>query len=463
MMERIDFYKNAREILANPIIVNAVQKATAYALSKRLQTISRIPNFESLRDKAREAKEKIISNFENYLDQFKKNARKNGFIVHEAKDAEEARNIVYEIFKKHDVKTVVSSKSMTQEEIEINPFLESKGIVKYETDLGEFIIQIAKQKPSHITAPAIHMTRKEIAELFHKKLGMEYTEDPEEITYFARRFLREKYFKANAGMSGVNFLIADTGSFVVVENEGNARMSTTLPPLHVAVTGIEKLIPSIKDFPNFIKILAPSSTGQHQTVYTSIFSTVGKGREVHIILVDNGRRKMLADPVLKEALMCIRCGGCSNVCPIFQLLGGHAYGSVYSGPIGIIWTYAIFGHNVAKDLPFASTLCGACHEICPIRINIPRILLHLRHRVVEREGGPFAERMLVDIWKKIMTDPAINKVGFKIASKAQVLFEKDEKIRNLPWILSRWTEWKDIDPIPGKSFRELWKEKLRNS
>ncbi len=462
-MERIDFYKNARRILSNPVIVNAVQKATSHALAKRLDTISRIPDFESLRDKARAAKEEIITNFEDYLEKFKQNAKRNGFIVHEAKDAEEAKDIVYEIFSKHNVKTVVSSKSMTQEEIEINPFLESKGIVKYETDLGEFIIQIAKQKPSHITAPAIHMTRKEIAQLFHDKLGMEYTEDPEEITYFARRFLREKYFKADAGMSGANFLIADTGSFVVVENEGNARMSTTLPKLHVAVTGIEKLIPSIKDFPNFIKILAPSSTGQHQTVYTNIFSTVGKGREVHIVLIDNGRRKMLADPVLREALMCIRCGGCSNVCPIFQLLGGHAYGSVYSGPIGIIWTYAIFGHNVAKDLPFASTLCGACHEICPVRINIPKILLHLRHRVVEKEGGPFGERMLVDLWGRIMTNPTANKVSFKIASKAQIFFERDRKIRNLPWILSRWTEWKDIDPIPGKSFRELWKERQKNS
>ncbi len=461
-MERIDFYKNARRILANPVIVNAVQRATSHALAKRRETISRIPNFESLRDKARAAKEEIISNFEGYLGKFKQNAQKNGFIVHEAGDAEEARRILYEIFEKHQVKTVVSSKSMTQEEIGVNSFLESKGIVKYETDLGEFIIQIAGQKPSHITAPAIHMTRKEIAQLFHKKLGMKYTEDPEEITYFARKFLREKYFKADAGMSGANFLIADTGSFVVVENEGNARMSTTLPPLHVAVTGIEKLIPSIKDFPNFIKILAPSSTGQHQTVYTNIFSTVGKGREVHIILIDNGRRKMLADPVLKEALMCIRCGGCSNVCPIFQLLGGHAYGSVYSGPIGIVWTYAIFGHDVAKDLPFASTLCGACYEICPVRINIPRILLHLRQRIVSKEGGPFAEKLLVDLWKNIMTNPTLNRLGFGIASRAQIIFEKDKKIRYLPWILSRWTEWKDLDPVPKKSFRELWKEKQKN-
>jgi len=457
-MEKIDFRKNVIKILSDPVVVNAVQRATAHALEKRLETISRIPDFEELRDRAREAKEKVISRFEDYLSQFKENAKKNGFIVHEAGNADEARNIILEILRSHDARTVVSSKSMTQEEIEINPFLEAHGITKFETDLGEFIIQVAGQKPSHITAPAIHLTRREIAKLFSEKLGMDYTEDPEEITKFARRFLREKYFKADAGMSGANFLIADTGSFVVVENEGNARMSTTLPGIHIAVTGIEKLIPGFRDLPVFLKILAPSSTGQRQTVYTNIFSTVSPGREVHIVLIDNGRRRMLKDPVLKEALMCIRCGGCSNVCPIFQLVGGHAYGSVYSGPIGIIWTYAIFGHEVAKDLPFASTLCGACKEICPVRIDIPRILLELRRRVVEKEGGRFAEKILVETWSKLMTKPFLNRVGFSIASKLQSVFVKDNRIKGLPFILSEWTKYKDLEPLSGKTFREQWKK-----
>ncbi len=459
MMKKIDFRENVKRILSDPVVVNAVQHATLHALEKRAETISRIPDFEDLRDRARAAKEKIINDFEKYLDLFKENARRNGFVVHEAQDAEEARQIILKILKKHGARTVVSSKSMTQEEIEINPFLESHGITKYETDLGEFIIQVAGQKPSHITAPAIHLTRKEIAKLFHEKLGMDYTEDPEEITNFARRFLRKKYFEADAGMSGANFLIADTGSFVVVENEGNARMSTTLPDIHIAVTGIEKLIPSIQDLPAFLKILAPSSTGQRQTVYTNIFSRVSEGREVHIVLLDNGRQEMLNDPVLKEALMCIRCGGCSNVCPIFQLVGGHAYGSVYSGPIGIIWTYAIFGHEVAKDLPFASTLCGACREICPVRIDIPRILLELRRRVIEKEGGRFGEKILVNAWAELMTKPFLNRTGFGIAAKIQAIFKKDDKIKSLPSVLSAWTRFKDLEPLVGKTFRELWKER----
>ncbi len=458
-MKKINFYENARKILSNPTVVEAVQKATMHALEKRRQTIARIPDFEELRDKARTAKEEILRDFDGYLEKFKENARKNGFVIHEAGDAREAREIILQIFKERNVKLAVSSKSMTQEEIEINPFLEAHGIKKYETDLGEFIIQIAHQKPSHITAPAIHLTRREIARLFNEKLGMEYTEEPEELTKFARNYLRKKYFEADAGMSGANFLIADTGSFVVVENEGNARMSTTLPPLHVAVTGIEKLIPSIKDLPVFLKILAPSSTGQHQTVYTNIFSQASKDHEVHIVLIENGRRRMLNDPVLREALMCIRCGGCSNVCPIFQLVGGHAYGSVYSGPIGIIWTYAIFGPDVAKELPFASTLCGACYEICPVRINIPRILLELRRRVIERTGGKLEEKALVGLWSQLMTKPVLNKLGFHLASKIQGIFKKDDKLTHLPFVFSNWTKWKDIEPFPGKSFRELWKER----
>ncbi len=455
----IDFRKNADRILKDPVVVNAVQRATLHALKKREETIERIPDFEDLRDRARLAKEKVIGDFENYLKLFKKNATENGFIVHEAGDAEEARNLILKILKAHGARTVVSSKSMTQEEIEINPFLESHGIKKYETDLGEFIVQVAGQRPSHITAPAIHLTRKEIARLFSEKLGMNYTEDPEEITNFARNFLRGKYFKADAGMSGANFLVADTGSFVIVENEGNARMSTTLPGVHIVVTGIEKLIPSIMDLPVFLKILAPSSTGQRQTVYTSIFSRAPEGREIHIVLIDNGRRRMLKDPILREALMCIRCGGCSNVCPIFQLVGGHAYGSVYSGPIGIIWTYAIFGHEVAKELPFASTLCGACREICPVRIDIPRILLELRRRVVEREGGRPGEKILINVWAGLMTEPFLNKIGFRVASKVQTVFKKGDKIKSLPSVLSSWTKFKDLEPLADKTFRELWKER----
>jgi L-lactate dehydrogenase complex protein LldF len=369
----------------------AVDKATQNAITKRNDKVDHIPYWEELRYKMHHIKRRTLENLDTHLIEFEKNCQKNNIHVHWAVDGQEANRIVLDLARKNNCKTVVKSKSLTTEEINLNSFLIDQQLEVLETDLGEYIVQLLGQIPSHLTAPALHLNRTDIGKLFHEKFGGTYTENPEELMQIARARLRRKFMAADMGISGANFAISSAGCFGVVENEGNARLSIGLAKIHVAVMGIEKILPDFEALACMLKLLPASSTGQKATVYVDIvggplFEQLQEGpSEVHIVLLDNGRSKILADPQLRESLFCIRCGACLNICPIYQQVGGHAYGWVYMGPIGAILIPQYLGLAVGRYAPFVSSLCGACYQTCPVRINIPHHLLKLRNRVVD--GG----------------------------------------------------------------------------
>ena len=443
MSKKIDFYTNVNIKLQDSANRSAILNATDRAVNKRDKVVAEIENFEELREIANKIKRAVVNNLQINLNKFIENAEKNDFIIHIAKDGDEAKEITHKILSKHNVKKLVKSKSMVSEEIELNDYLVSKGYQPYETDLGEYIIQIAGEKPSHITGPAIHKNRKEIAQLFNEKLGMEYTEDPEQITAFARKILREQFLTADAGVTGGNFLIIEDGSFILIENEANIRLTTTLPPLQISIIGIEKMIPKLTDLSTFLKLLPPSSTGQKITGYVNFIRKVNKGKEKHIILLDNNRKSILANKELNSALMCIKCGACANVCPVFQLVGGHPYDSPYSGSIGIPWTYFLYGEDKIGDLPYACTLCGACNEVCPAKINLTDMILEIRHNVADKSLS-LEEKGLIKLWSFLFGNRIINKISFTIAGYIQYLFAENGKIKNLPLILRKWTGARDI-------------------
>ncbi|HET7157760.1 MAG TPA: LutB/LldF family L-lactate oxidation iron-sulfur protein, partial [Burkholderiales bacterium] len=339
-----------------------------------------------------------------------------GATIHRARDAAEANSIICGLVQERNARVVVKSKSMTTEETHLNDALEAAGMQVVETDLGEYIIQLAKEPPSHIIAPAIHKTRQQIGALFTAELGMPPTDDVDQMTSTARATLRDRFAAADVGISGVNFAIAETGTIVIVENEGNIRLTTSLPRLHIAVMGIEKVIPRFADLDVFLKLLPRSGTGQRLTTYQSFITGTKRHPtdegpdEVHIVLLDNGRSRMLAHPVTRQSLACIRCGACLNACPVYQQVGGHAYGSVYPGPIGAVITPQLMGIEKAAQLPYASSLCGACREVCPVKIDIPRLLLHLRGEISPRKGS-LSERLAFKLWARVMTSPALYKMS----------------------------------------------------
>ena len=349
--------------------------------------------WEDWREQARRIKEHTIAHLDYYLAMLERNIRAAGGHVHFAGDAAQANAIVSEIARRAGVKTVTKSKSMVSEELGLNHVLEAQGIDVFETDLGEYIIQLAEETPSHLVAPALHKTRGQVAQLFAEQLGVPYSEDIEEMARIARVALRQKFLDADMGISGANFLVAETGSLVIITNEGNGRLCTSAPRIHVGLAGMEKVIPSLQDLAVFLRLLPRSATGQRITSYMSMATGPRRSEdedgpeEFHLVIVDNGRSRLLRDPVLRESLYCIRCGACLNVCPIYQRVGGHAYGWVYPGPIGSIVTPGLVGVAEAKDLPNASTLCGACRDACPVQINIPRMLLHLRHQQAESDDA----------------------------------------------------------------------------
>jgi len=332
--------------------------------------------------------------------------------------------------------------------------------------LGEYIVQLAKEKPSHILAPAVHKSKGDISILFAEKLGAANLVEAEELTVVARKRLREKFLNAGMGITGANFGVADTGTIVLVENEGNIRLSTSLPRIHVALMGIEKLVPSLDDLAIFLKVLARSASGQKMSSYVSLITGPRRpgeadgADEFHLIIIDNGRSRILADEEMRESLYCLRCGACLNVCPVYQKIGGHAYGSVYSGPIGSIITPAFAGLEKAKDLPFASTLCGACREICPVRIDIPRILLKLRSDWSEaraNEGGPsLVEKLAIKLWGLAMRHRSIYNFVFRMAAFFQAPMSEDGKISKLPFAFGGWTDYRDFPVLARKSFRSMW-------
>lgn len=465
----IDFRANARQV--PPRMPAAVQKATGRFLGIRAASVEALGQdlWEQLRQAGHDLRLHAISHLDHYLALLDTQVTKAGGRVHWAQDAAEARRIVLEIAGQHQVRRVVKSKSMATEEIGLNHALQDAGLRALETDLGEYVIQLAGQMPSHIIAPALHMTKEDIAALFHEKLGVDAPSDPKKLTEIARARLREEFLVADMGISGANFLVAETGTLVIVTNEGNGRLCTTVPPLHVAVVGIDKVVPDWESLNVLLKLLARSATGQKISTYTSFITgprhTKGEHgpREFHLILLDNGRGRIIADPVARETLLCIRCGACLNICPVYNHVGGHAYGWVYSGPIGAILTPQLLGTAVAASLPFASSLCGACAEICPVKIPIPEILLHLRHRVVE--GDAFAGAVVPPLVRAgarastlALRAPALYNLGSRVLKAIESPLRVDGWLPALPPPLNRWTM---VRPLPAfrADFRTWWRSR----
>ena len=445
------FDQNAKAALADSHLRGALKNATSLFGERRKAAAAGLANWEELRSEARGIKDDVLSHLDRYLEEFVRNAESRGAKVHWARDAAEANSIICGLATECKAQTVVKSKSMTTEETHLNAALEAAGMQVVETDLGEYIIQLADEPPSHIIAPAIHKTRGQIAKLFNAELGMPLTDDVARLTSTARATLRDRFAAADAGISGVNFAIAETGTIVVVENEGNIRLTTSLPRVHIAVMGIEKILPRFADLDVFLKLLPRSGTGQRLTTYQSFITGTKRqpgdeGPEaLHIVLLDNGRSRMLAHPVTRQSLACIRCGACLNACPVYQQVGGHAYGSVYPGPIGAVITPQLMGIQKAAQLPFASSLCGACREVCPVKIDIPRLLLHLRAEIAPRKGK-LSERLAFKMWAQVMMRPSLYKMSSVVGRIMQRFFP----------VAKAWTNGRDLRPIESKSFHELW-------
>jgi L-lactate dehydrogenase complex protein LldF len=450
---QIKFRENATAALADVHLRGALKNATSLFGERRKEAAAGLPNWEELRTQARAIKDEVLSDLDRYLKEFVRNAENRGAKIHWARDAAEANKIICGLARERQARVVVKSKSMTTEEIHLNNALEAAGMQVVETDLGEYIIQLADERPSHIIAPAIHKTRGQVSELFSAELGMPPTDDIAQMTQIARATLRDRFAAADVGISGVNFAIAETGTIVIVENEGNIRLTTSLPRMHIAVMGIEKVIPRFADLDVFLKLLPRSGTGQRLTTYQSFITGTKQHKtdegpdELHIVLLDNGRSRMLAHPVTRQSLACIRCGACLNVCPVYQQVGGHAYGSVYPGPIGAVITPQLMGIEKAAQLPYASSLCGACRDVCPVKIDIPQLLLHLRGEISPRKGS-FAERLAFKMWARVMMSPTLYRMG-SIAGRIMQRF--------MP-VSRAWTKGRDLRPIEAKSFHELWSD-----
>lgn len=457
------FKIHASENLADPRLRQTFRFATQHALGQRLKAIEQVPEWEALRQRAHQIKEETINNLDGFLEQLEASVTRRGGQVFWARDAREASNYVVNLCRRLEATTVVKSKSMAAEEIGLAEALESAGVEPVETDLGEFIIQVAHETPSHIIAPALHMTRQQIGDLFRRKFGIPYTDIPAELCAFARERLRQTFLSAQLGISGVNFAAADTGTIVIVENEGNARFCTTLPRVHLAIMGLEKVIPRFSDLPVFLKLLARSATGQKQTSYVSMISGPRRSgdldgpEELHLVILDNGRSEILADPRVRESLFCIRCGACLNTCPIYQRVGGHSYGSVYSGPIGSVLTPLFRGLETAKDLPYASSLCGSCSNICPVKIDLHHQLLWLRERLVASRTTPWQERLAMTLYTAAMKEPGLYRMGSALLRLLLKLAGRQGRGLVVPG----WSETRDFPALADKSFKQLWEEGQR--
>jgi L-lactate dehydrogenase complex protein LldF len=467
-----NFEESARESLADSQLRRNLGKATQTIRRKRTVAVEEMPDWEQLREAGRTLKSRVVRHLDEYLLQLEESVTRAGGQVHWARDAEEANRIIAGIAKSHDAKEVVKVKSIATDETKLNEHLESEGIEAFETDLAELIIQLAGETSSHILVPAIHKNRAEIRELFMQKLGVEdLPDDPPALTNAARLYLREKFLNAKVGISGANFAVAETGTVCVVESEGNGRMCTTLPPVLVTLMGIEKIIPSWQDYEVFMQLLPRSSTAERMNPYTTFWTGVsresGDGpQEFHLVLMDNGRTEVLADEIGRQTLACIRCSACLNVCPVYERTGGHAYNSVYPGPIGAILTPQLVGIGKpgSDSLPYASSLCGACYEVCPVKINIPEVLIRLRGKVVRHkqdEGGIKGkldpENVAMQVMAKTFSNPKLYEGAQKAARIGQWPLARSGAIHRLPGRLAGWTDARDLKPVPEQSFREWWR------
>lgn len=448
-------------------IPSAVQQATGKFAGLRSARVAELPQWEQLRQIASDIRLHTIENMDVYLARLEAQVQAAGGVVHWAATAEDARQIVLKIARAHDVKLAVKAKSMATEEIELNHALKAAGIEALETDLGEYIIQLAGTGPSHIIVPAVHLKKEEIAALFSEKLHMDAPADPVELARIAREILREKFLTAQMGVSGANFLVAETGTLVMVTNEGNGRMCTTMPDLHVAVVGIDKVIPDWESLTVFLKLLARSATGQKLSTYTQFITGPRRAegefgpKEFHLVLLDNGRSNIFKDPVGREVFKCIRCGACANTCPVYKNVGGFAYGWFISGPIGAIFAPQMLGTPAARELPYASTLCGACADVCPVKIPIPAILRHLRRRVAQGDqfsapAMPAPIRAIAGLSGLALAQSWIYAFGTRLLPFFMGLFKRNGWIPWAPYPLSRWTQARPLPPFTAQ-FRNWWR------
>jgi L-lactate dehydrogenase complex protein LldF len=438
--------------------VNRMQwhdQALWFVREKRDKARDTIPEWEDLRHRAAGIKESCLNKLDHYLELFSQNAERNGVQVHWAWDAEAHNQIVFNILKSAGVAKLVKSKSMLTEECGLNPFLEKRGIEVIDTDLGERIIQLRHEPPSHIVLPAIHLKKEDVGKLFEKELDTEKgNSDPSYLTNAARKHLRNQFLTAGAGLSGVNFGVAETGGVVLCTNEGNGDLGATYPPIHIACMGIEKLVPTLEDLAVFTRLLARSATGQPITAYTSHFNAPKPGGEMHIVIVDNGRSQILAHPEFRKSLQCIRCGACLNTCPVYRRSGGHSYGYPIPGPIGsVLAPHRNMG--AYKSLPYASSLCGSCTNVCPVRINLHEQLLEWRKEIVKAKHLPVSKRLMMWGLGRVMTNPGLYRLGGKLGGR--MLNTLPDFILNNR--LNPWTKGREMPVFSKKSFREEYKKR----
>ncbi|MCS7303858.1 MAG: lactate utilization protein [Thermoguttaceae bacterium] len=458
LMQGARFVKELTRGLAEPGQFGSLAQSAERSSKHNQQLIAAIPYFQSWREQAHQIKRYTLANLDKLLEEFERKITARGATVLYAQNAQEANEYLIRIIQDHHVRTVVKAKSMVSEEMELNHVLESVGVRAVETDLGEFLVQLAGQRPIHLVTPALHLSAADVGRLFQEKLGEPFTQEHAALTQIARKHLRRYFLEADLGISGVNFAIADVGAVCLVENEGNQGLSTSCPRVHVALMGIEKLIPSIRHLPVFLNLLGRSGTGQKLTTYTHLIYGSTPGRKLYVIVLDNGRTQLLRDPKTWTALFCIRCGACLNACPVYRRVGGWAYGWVYPGPIGAILTPQLVGLQEAGKLPFASSLCGACGEVCPVKIDIPHQLVHLRHRAVE-EPSPvrsWPERIVWRMWAWAMCHPWMYRLVMRVVRLGTRL------ARFLPWHpgpLGAWTRGRELPEVPpGPDFRSWWKK-----
>ena len=443
----------ARLLKEKPQVRTAVTGATLHFERNRLKAYEEI-DAEAWRERAKAVKDHLLTHLDHYLELAERKLRENGVQVHWAETPEDAHRVLREVVARHGVQRAVKAKSMLTEELGVNPLLESLGVKVYETDLGEYLIQLLGEPPSHIVGPAIHLPLEEIQRLFHQRFGTPLEASPEALAQVARKTLREAFLTAELGISGANFLVAETGTLALMENEGNIRLSASLPKVHVAFVGLEKLLPRFQDLALFLPLTARAATGQRLATFVSLIQGPARPgeegpEEMHVVFVDHGRTALLADPEAWEVLRCLRCGACLNACPVYRQTGGHPYGYVYSGPIGAVLDPGLLGLEEAYPLPFASTLCGACQEACPVEIPIPKLLLTWRHRAAEAGLSPAWEKAAMGAFLKVMESPRL----YRLFSKA---------LRRLPLpqdllpLLRAWTQGRGpLKPSP-KPFHELW-------
>jgi L-lactate dehydrogenase complex protein LldF len=466
------FPANARAGLADPVLQRALGLARTGFPARRAEAIARLPEFEALRDEGRAIKDHTLAHLDFYLERYEKNVTAAGGHVHWARNAAEARAAVLDICRAAGAKIVTKGKSMVAEEIALNEHLEANGITPVETDLGEYIIQLRHEPPSHIIAPAIHLMKEQVADAFraaHQDLDpVRVLDEPRALCDEARNVLRPRFLAADVGITGANFLVAETGSGIIVTNEGNGDLTQTLPRVHIVITGIEKVVPTLEDAATLLRLLARSATGQEFSSYTTVSSgprrpgDLDGPEEYHVVLLDNGRTGLLGGE-FNDMLRCLRCAACLNHCPVYAAVGGHAYGWVYPGPMGAVLTPALVGLHEAGHLPNASTFCGRCEEVCPVKIPLPKMMRHWREREFAAKGAPAAYRYGLSLWAFVASRPAL--YHFMVEAKARALGwlgKPHGRFRSMP-LASGWIRVRDMPAPEGRSFHSLWTARQRGT